>query len=566
LQNAETGHIVAAERVDGPGEASLFSLVDELTRRFRASMATLKTSSMTPILGGPVPPAPEAGLDRGITDITTTSIEAYRYYAEGLNAHERGLEAEAVPLFEKATEIDPTFAMAYAKLGIVANNLGANVKRDLCIERAVSMTSRLTPRERYYIEGFYYSLRPETISRAIEAYSQGLALHPEHQASRHNLGLLFLQLEQFPEAAAQFEELIRRGTTTPTTFENLSETRIDRGDLAGALDTAQVFVQRFPDNAAGLRNLASALAANNRFAEALSTFRKSEAINPLAFGVRVGRRNVALLQERWADAEAVTAEMMNSSMPFERFVGTVGASLSSALRGRSRDVLATLERSVGIGGVAPFNVGAQRTRVAQVLLRRGDVPAALRLLETAATETRDRDAEFETLRLLAVAQAALGRAAASTATLARLEARGTVLPGNRERRRLRWAQGQIALLRGDAAGGAAALADAAGMLPPHGPVLGPPSVHPSLLYDAGVAHLAARRDAEAARYFERLQSPFEWVYDTDAYVRSIYLLAGIRDRAGDRAAARQGYARFLEFWGEGDTEPGWIAAARAATR
>ena len=51
--------------------------------------------------------------------MTTSSIEAYRYYAEGINLHERGREQEAVPLLEKAIKVDPSFAMAYAKLAVV---------------------------------------------------------------------------------------------------------------------------------------------------------------------------------------------------------------------------------------------------------------------------------------------------------------------------------------------------------------------------------------------------------------------------------------------------------------
>ena len=197
LQEARTGRIVSAERVEGAAESSLFALVDELTSRFKSKMVGL---------GGPKPgallPRPgeaaEAGDDRGLTEVTTSSIEAYRYYAEGMNYHERGLSSEAAPLLEKAIEIDPSFAMAFAKLAVVNNNLALFDKRDEYAKRALERTDRLTSRERYYIEGFYYGLRPETLERSLAAYKQGLALHPEHQASRHNLGLHFIMLERFP--------------------------------------------------------------------------------------------------------------------------------------------------------------------------------------------------------------------------------------------------------------------------------------------------------------------------------------------------------------------------------
>ena len=38
LQDTTSGEVVAAERVEGPGEASLFSLVDDLTKRIKARL------------------------------------------------------------------------------------------------------------------------------------------------------------------------------------------------------------------------------------------------------------------------------------------------------------------------------------------------------------------------------------------------------------------------------------------------------------------------------------------------------------------------------------------------
>ena len=203
LQEARTGRIVSAERVEGAAESSLFALVDELTSRFKSRMvgqAVRKPGSLLPRPGD----AAQSGDDRGLTEVTTSSIEAYRYYAEGMNYHERGLSSEAAPLLERAIEIDPDFAMAFAKLAVVNNNLGLLDKRDEYAKRALERTDRLTSRERYYIEGFYYGLRPETLQRGLEAYKQGLALHPEHQASRHNLGLHFIVLERFPEGIQQY--------------------------------------------------------------------------------------------------------------------------------------------------------------------------------------------------------------------------------------------------------------------------------------------------------------------------------------------------------------------------
>jgi TolB-like protein/Tfp pilus assembly protein PilF len=239
LQDAQTGRIVSTERVEGPGEGSLFSLVDELTRRFKARLASLAVPSL---LAKPGETA-ERGLDRGLSDITTNSIEAYRYYAEGLHYHERGMPAQAEPLLAKAIEIDPDFAMAYAKLAVVHYNQVQLDKTEEFAGKALERTDRLTSRERYYIEGFYYWLRPETRGRAVEAYERALAAHPEHQASRHNLGLAYSSLGRHDDSIAQYEELIRRGTSNPGTYGNLSGVYVELGRFDKALDTIERFVR-----------------------------------------------------------------------------------------------------------------------------------------------------------------------------------------------------------------------------------------------------------------------------------------------------------------------------------
>ncbi len=75
------------------------------------------------------------------------------------------------------------------------------------------------------------------------------------------------------------------------------------------------------------------------------------------------------------------------------------------------------------------------------------------------------------------------------------------------------------------------------MLPVRGPVLGPPSLHPTLWFAAATANLEAGRDDDAAKLFERLQASYERVFDLDAYARSFYLLGGIYERRGDATRA-----------------------------
>ena len=90
--------------------------------------------------------------------------------------------------------------------GNLAEGTGSNIF-------AVRDGRLLTPRERYYIEGFHYSSRPATLARAIDAYKKCSDFDAGHQGCRHNLGLIYFQMERYAESIAQYQELVRRGGT-----------------------------------------------------------------------------------------------------------------------------------------------------------------------------------------------------------------------------------------------------------------------------------------------------------------------------------------------------------------
>ena len=565
LQDARTGRIVTAERVDAPGESTLFAIVDELTRRFKEHMAAAGAAARGTLLRRPGGDKPDdADLDRGLTAITTSSIEAYRYYADGLHFHERGLPDQAVPLLEKAVEIDPNFAMAYAKLAVVHGNRGALIKRDEYAKRALALTDRLTARERYYIEGYYYGRRAETTQRGIEAYEQGLKLHPEHQASRHNLAVLLVGLERFREGIEHYEELRRRGTSNPTTYENLAGALIQVGDIPRARGVVDEFLARYPDSAAGQRMLGAQLIAEKRFDDARAAFQRLGALNPADFRTRAALATVALLREDWSDLEIQAGALVRwpTTEATPRFAGLMRQASRELVRGNGAAALALVERATAIPGLSSDQRAFARSRMALLLLRQGKQEAVLQQMTVALRDARGLDAEFEMLRVTAIAQAAAGRAALAEQTLASLEALARKLPGDPEpQRRLRWARGQIAFLRGDVPAAARELIETAAALPANGPPIAP-SPNGELWYDAAVACAAAGRDADAVRLFERLQSGHERNFAPDAWAQSFYHLGRVYERRGDAARAREQYQHFVELWRDGDIQRGWVSDAQ----
>jgi tetratricopeptide (TPR) repeat protein len=350
--------------------------------------------------------------------------------------------------------------------------------------------------------------------------------------------------------------------SNPTTYENLATAYISINDAARAREAIEEYNKRFPESGTGARTLGSVLVAEGRLDEGRAMFERAEALEPLDFVPKLGLRNVAALQRRWGDADRLNQELMKSTSPFQKYLGYFASGILRAGRGRAQDALVQFETAAKLPGIAPFNRALARNRQGSLLLRLGKPGAALVQLELALPDAANRDQEFETLQLLAIAQAGAGRASDADKALARLESRIAVVPSDREKRRPHWARGQIALNRGDATLAATEFANALRTLPAHGAVIGPPSNIAAMLYDAGAAFARAGKDADAASLLERLQASHDAVFDQEAYARSHFVLAQIYERQKKEAQARAQYTKFLDLWRDGDMERGWVAEAQ----
>lgn len=93
-----------------------------------------------------------------LSKATTTSIEAYRAYLNGVKLLNSWRLYEADTAFDHAIALDSTFALAYYKksLGL---GWGDATKRGNSTEKAYELASRLPERERTLVEGHYHLIR-----------------------------------------------------------------------------------------------------------------------------------------------------------------------------------------------------------------------------------------------------------------------------------------------------------------------------------------------------------------------------------------------------------------------
>jgi eukaryotic-like serine/threonine-protein kinase len=561
LQDARTGRIVTSERGEGVGEASIFSIVDDLTRRIRTRLVPQTAAGAGRTLLEPVAPRPSGGaeLDRGLKDVTTASIEAYRYYSEGIHLHERLKEKEAIPLLQKAVELDPGFAMALAKLAVIAGNLDRPRESADYAKRALEHADRLTPRERLYIEGVHHSRRPESVPQAIEAYRKAIELYPDHASARHNLALIAYDLENDDEVIAQIEALRKLGGSFPSSFAILAGAYAHKGDFERGHEAHLEFLRRFPENAMGHCHLGHFLVGWGRLDEGIRALDKAKALGAPEFLLFLGYYTPAVLRENWTEADELSRKLSAVTEPFPKLVGFYSRAQLALYRGRSGEALAHLEQALR-NARPPFTAVLQ-TAIGELRLARGEMPLARAAAEKGRLEGKGSPAEMDGLRLSAIVHARMDEAAAAEQMVDALRTFAKQIPAPSAARMVNSTVGTVALARGNPKEAVDALTKAQATLKPR-PQPGPPTDHVRIWFELAEAHLAAGDRIAASKWFQQIvDSQVERVYYPVQFVRSYYFLGQIAEQNGDREKARDNYQRFVGYWKDADFDRGRVAEA-----
>jgi tetratricopeptide (TPR) repeat protein len=206
--------------------------------------------------------------DKPLSEATTSSLEALKAFSLGDAKHFAAEELAALPLYQRAVELDPNFAMAYARLGAVYASLGQNELSEQNRQKAFELRDRTSEHEKLYITEHYYadSGQLDKGITALELYKQ---TYPRDSIPFENVSGIYLQLGQ---------------------FEN-------------ALQNARQAVQIAPDDAGGYGALARAYTTLNRLDEAKATL-DQEAQRKL--GATVVHSQLALVA--WLQGDSATLE------------------------------------------------------------------------------------------------------------------------------------------------------------------------------------------------------------------------------------------------------------------
>jgi len=174
--------------------------------------------------------------DKPLEEATTPSLEALQAFTRGDALHMEAREDLAsVPYYKRATELDPNFALAYARLGTVFANLNQFGVSEQYLKQAMDRRERAAERERLYIEAHYYDVSGQ-LQKGLAAWEMYHASYPRDGTPLDNLAGAYFSLGQFEKALAYAQEQLRLDPDSPSSYSQvaLGYLRLNRLDEARA--------------------------------------------------------------------------------------------------------------------------------------------------------------------------------------------------------------------------------------------------------------------------------------------------------------------------------------------
>jgi len=232
--NCATGDSLAREQVTAATKEAVLSSVGKAASTLRGKLGESLASIQK--------------FDTPVTEATTSSLEALKAYAAGDEMRNGGGEAESIPLYQHAIELDPNFAMAYARLSAVYNNLLEEDRAMDMAKKAFDLRERVSERERFYIDDHFYTVNGD-IEKDKQTLELAISTYPNDSTAYANLALIYnIYYGQFDKAIGLANDFTRLEPTAPFGYVHAAGPYMALNRLEEARSTLQRAVDTKADN------------------------------------------------------------------------------------------------------------------------------------------------------------------------------------------------------------------------------------------------------------------------------------------------------------------------------
>ena len=232
--DCQTGESLARQQVQAAKKEEVLNALDQAATKLRENIG----ESLSSVQEYDIP----------LAQATTPSLEALKAYSLALRAEQTKGPTAALPLYQRAIELDPNFALPCLGLGNVYKTLGELEMANENYQKAYDLSSHVSDGEKYAISGLYHSYATGELQKADQAYELWSQAYPRNYAARNNLGVNYAAVGQYEKALVEIQEAshLNPDSAVPYAILIADYSRLNR--LGEAKAAYQVAISRKLDN------------------------------------------------------------------------------------------------------------------------------------------------------------------------------------------------------------------------------------------------------------------------------------------------------------------------------
>lgn len=287
--DVETKDLLKSASSRGIGEQSIMeNQIDELSLEIARGMGTAFQDIQES--------------DIQITDVTTSSLEAYKYYLQGLEAADRLYWDEAQKVLLQAVDIDPAFASAYILLSEVYRGMRNIKARDETLKQAKLYSERASEKERILIGTCYAEFIDEDKGLRFELQKELVEKYPREKRFHFDLGEFYF----YDNNAQAIEEYQKALDLDPFFIMALNQIGYAYAHFNGDYEKAVEYFERCrvlsPEDANPLDSMGDMYFYLGKLDEAVSRYEGALKLKPDFYFSKIKLGYMQALKENYAGA------------------------------------------------------------------------------------------------------------------------------------------------------------------------------------------------------------------------------------------------------------------------
>ena len=193
--NCNTGDVLAEAQEQAAGKEAVLKALDAAAVSLRSKLG----ESLSTVQKYATP----------VEEATTPSLEALKAYSLGAKTGDAKGHTAARPFLKRAADLDPNFAMAYAKIGAGYFYLNEGGRGAEYARKAYELREKVSERERFYIEGGYYVRATGELEKAAQTYELWQQTYPRDDVPHIYLGIISADLGNWEKSLEEYREALR---------------------------------------------------------------------------------------------------------------------------------------------------------------------------------------------------------------------------------------------------------------------------------------------------------------------------------------------------------------------